>query len=337
MKIALIGYGGVGKAFINLLNNKKESLENKNIKIIVNYIIKSDGGLYSPDGIDLEEIISYENIKDHKLWSNKTSFKDIISNGDSDTIVELTPTNEVTGEPGLSYIKNALEKGMNVVTGNKGPILLKYKELKEIAEMNKVSLEIGCTTGGALPSVSTGVYGMAGADILSIEGILNGTSNFILQQMDSKDNLTYEEALKIAKQEGIAETNPKLDVNGVDTAIKMIIITNVLLNKNIKLDDVDITGITELNEKDIKEAKNSNGKIKLLGRTFYENNKFKITVKPTILHEDNLLYSVDGKNKGLVFCTDTLGDIAVIGGASGVVNAAASILRDIINLKHTNY
>lgn len=337
MKIALIGYGGVGKAFINLLNNKKESLENKNIKIIVNYIIKSDGGLYSPDGIDLEEIISYENIKDHKLWSNKTSFKDIISNGDSDTIVELTPTNEVTGEPGLSYIKNALEKGMNVVTGNKGPILLKYKELKKIAEMNKVSLEIGCTTGGALPSVSTGVYGMAGADILSIEGILNGTSNFILQQMDSKDNLTYEKALKIAKQEGIAETNPKLDVNGVDTAIKMIIITNVLLNKNIKLDDVDITGITKLNEKDIKEAKNSNGKIKLLGRTFYENNKLKITVKPTILHEDNLLYSVDGKNKGLVFCTDTLGDIAVIGGASGVVNAAASILRDIINLKHTNY
>lgn len=341
MRIALIGYGGVGKAFIKLIADKKESLKNKGIELVVNYIIKSDGGMYNSNGIDLEDVVKVNNIKKSPFWDKSLSFNNIIENNDVDTIVELTPTNKITGEPGETHMRKALENKINVVTGNKGPILLNYKELKNLATENNVALEIGCTTGGALPSINTGLYGITGADIITIEGVLNGTSNFILQQMersniDNNENLckglSYNEALVIAQKEGIAETNPALDVEGFDTAIKMIILTNVLLNKNITLDEVEIEGISKLNKEDVTNANNQNKKIKLLGKTFYEDGKVKISVKPTLIDEEHPLYNVDGRNKGITFNTDILGEITVIGGASGVINAAASVLRDIVNI-----
>lgn len=342
MRIGLIGYGGVGQAFIKLLIDKKESLRNKGIELIVNYIIKSDGGIYNPDGINLEEIIKHNDIKKSIFWNEYLSFQNIIENNDVDTIVELTQTNKITGEPGITHIRESLKNKINVVTGNKGPILLYYRELKDLSIENNVSLEIGCTTGGALPSINTGLYGITGSDIISIEGVLNGTSNFILEKMECgnkqtskrKDilGLSYDKALEIAQNEGIAEIDSTLDVEGFDTAIKMIILTNELLDQNITLDDVEIQGISKLKQLDIIKAHRKNKKIKLLGKTYYEDNKVKISVKPTWIGESHPLYNVDGKNKGITFNTDTLGEISVIGGASGLINAAASILRDIVNI-----
>ena len=342
MRIGLIGYGRVGQAFIKLIIDKKESLKNKGLELIVNYIIKSDGGIYNSTGINLEEIVEAQDIKKSIFWDECMSFKNIIENHDVDIIVELTPTNKITGEPGITHMREALKNKISVVTGNKGPILLNYRELKSLAIENNVSLEIGCTTGGALPSINTGLYGIAGSDIIKIEGILNGTSNFILKKMEesnkqnivSKENvgLSYNEALEIAQKEGIAETDPTLDVEGFDTAIKMIILTNVILDQNITLDDVEIEGISKLKKEDIIKADEENKKIKLLGKTYYKDNKVKISVKPTLISENHPLYNVDGKNKGITFDTDTLGEISVIGGASGVINAAASILRDIVNI-----
>lgn len=342
MRIGLIGYGGVGEAFIKLIEDKKESLRNKGIELIVNYIIKSDGGIYDSDGINLEEIVKCKDIKKSIFWSEYISFRNIIKNNDVDIIVELTPTNRATGEPGITHMREALKNKINVVTGNKGPILLNYRELKNLAKKNNVSLEIGCTTGGALPSINTGLYGITGSDIITIEGVLNGTSNFILKKMEEsnqqnfdrkeKVGLSYNEALEIAKKEGIAEADPTLDVEGFDTAIKMIILTNVLLDQNITLNDVEIEGISKLKQADISKAYENNKKIKLLGKTYYKDDNVKISVKPTCIDESHPLYNVDGKNKGVTFNTDTLGEISVIGGASGVINAAASILRDIVNI-----
>ena len=113
-----------------------------------------------------------------------------------------------------------MESEINVVTGNKGPIILKYKQLKEIADKNSVKLKVGCTTGGALPSINGGIYDVAGSEIKVIEGILNGTTNYILSKM-SIEKVSYEEALFQAQKDGIAEANPILDVLGYDTACKI--------------------------------------------------------------------------------------------------------------------
>lgn len=325
MNIGLIGYGGVGKAFIRLLKEK-------DIPCRVKYILKSDGGLFNSRGLDINEVIKIEaNIKEHKDWMENIKFESIIEE-EIDFLVELTPTNMKTGEPGLSYIKDGLSRGINVVTGNKGPILIDYQNLKELADRNRVSLGVGCTTGGALPSITGGTIDCAGARIEQIQGVLNGTTNYILKEMGSKE-IEYEEALKKAKELGIAETNPKMDVEGFDTAIKMIILTNVLMGEKLTLEDAQIEGITKVTVKDIKKAKQEGKKIKLLGTAFVKDGYIKIKVTPEALEEEHPLYSVEGKNKGVYYRTDTLGDITIIGGASSTRNAAAAILRDIENIK----
>lgn len=319
MKMGLIGYGSVGKALIKLIYERKLPIE-------IKYILKSDGGIFNKQGIKLDEIVD-KNIKDHSNWIDNLSFSNIIDE-EIDCLVDLTSTNIKTGEPALSFIKSALIKGINVVTGNKGPILLEYKNLKSIAEKTGAYLGIGCTVGGALPSISCGKYDAAGAKIESIKGVLNGTTNYILNAMKC-ENKTYEESLEHAKEIGIAEKDPSLDVEGYDTAIKTIILSNALMGSDLSLEDAEIEGITNVTLEDIKEAVGEGKKIKLVGQAFCNEGEIKVQVKPMKLDESSPLFFVEGKNKGVLYKTDILGDITVIGGASSPRNAAAAILRDI--------
>lgn len=331
MNIGIIGFGGVAKAFIKLVNDKKDYLSERNLDINIKYIIRKSGGIYNREGINLEELISSNFDLNIFNFKENMDINYILKNKDIDTIVELTNTNIEDGEPGLTHIKLALNNNINVVTGNKGPIVLQYKELKEIADKNKLRLEIGCTTGGALPTINVGSYDIAGSEILEIQGILNGTSNYILSEMYEK-NLSYKEILKKAIDSGIAEANYKLDVEGFDTACKILILANSLMNSNLTLNDLDIKGIDNIDIDFINKEKNKGNKIKLIGKVYKENQKIKAYVRPEVIKIDHPLYFIDGKNKGVLYKTDTLGDISIIGGESGTRNAAASILRDIINM-----
>ena len=337
MDIGLIGFGEVGQALIKLLIDKESYLlQQYNLKINVKYIIKSNGGIYNASGINLSEILKVIdeniNITCHNEWKDNLNINDIIDNNDIDTLVELTSTNIETGEPGLTHIRKSLENNINVVTGNKGPILLDYKKLKVLADNNNVELKVGCTTGGALPSINGGIYDIAGSKIQSIEGVLNGTTNYILSKM-ANDNVDYKEALLEAQRVGIAESDPSLDVLGYDTASKIIILSNVLMNSDLKLEDLKINGIEEVRLDNIEKAKVRGNKIKLIGKVYKKDNLVKGYVTPIEIDENHPLYCVDYKNKGIYYKTDTLGDISIIGGASGTMNAAASILRDIILLR----
>lgn len=319
MKVGLIGYGKVAKEFIKLVYERRLPIDFK-------YVLKSNGGVFNKDGLDIEKLINSD-IKKNKNWIDKLSFEDV-KNEDIDYLIELTSTNIETGEPALSFIKTALSKGINVVTGNKGPILLEYKNLKAISEGNGAYLGIGCTVGGALPSISLGEYGAAGAEIKEIQGVLNGTTNYILNAMRC-ENKSYEESLKHAQDIGIAEKNPYLDVEGYDTAIKTIILSNALMGSNLTLKDAEIEGITSVSLEDIKRVNERRKKIKLIGQAIKENGKVKVRVSPMEVDEDSPLFFIEGKNKGVFYKTDILGDITVIGGASSPKNAAASVLRDI--------
>jgi homoserine dehydrogenase len=186
----------------------------------------------------------------------------MLQNRDVDVVIEMTPTNKETGEPGMTHIKKSLENGINVITANKGPILLAYKQLKNTAIKNGVQLGIGCTTGGALPSINGGIMDLAGANIQSIEGVLNGTTNFILNEME-QSGVTYQEALKKAQNLGIAETNPVMDVDGWDTASKLLILTNVLMNEDKHLEDISVEGITDITPQEVKNCLAEGKKYKL--------------------------------------------------------------------------
>jgi homoserine dehydrogenase len=336
MRVAVIGYGGVGKAFIALIANKLANLHNDGYDFQINYILNSTGGIYNPEGISCTDVIHFsnsgENIVNYpKGGSSELDFDTLLKNNNVDVLIEVTPTNKDTGGAGMVHIREALKKGIHVITANKGPIILAYNELHKIAVKNNVQLAIGCTTGGALPAINAGMFDMAGSEILSIEGILNGTTNFILKEMED-NSLTYDEALKKAQELGIAETDPTLDVEGFDTASKLLILTNVLMHQCKTLKDITIDGITGITPQDIKSAKDENKKYKLMARALKFNEDLIMTVKLEKLSLGHDLCNVDGKNKAVRFTSDTLGDLTIIGGASGVTPAAASILRDLINI-----
>ena len=306
MNIAIIGCGGVGNALLKLLERQRDLLEKEHLYINVRHIIGR--------GDDTAPALA-----DPKL----------------DAAVILTPTNKDNGQPGLDYARAFLSAGKHVVTADKGLIIHGYKELRDLAEAQGVRLALGCTTGGALPSVNAGIFDMAGSSILSIEGVLNGTTNFILDEMEAF-GCEYAEALVKAQRDGIAETDPTLDVEGWDTAGKLLILAKVLLDENVALDDIEVEGITGLTAADIKAATEAGCRYKLVGRAaFDDSGKLKLTVRPEQIPADHLLYTVSGKNKAVRYVSDALGELVIMGGASGTTPAAASVLRDLVNI-HRN-
>ncbi|MCG8502366.1 MAG: homoserine dehydrogenase [Firmicutes bacterium] len=335
MKLALIGCGNVGKALIDLLAMKKDYLIARKISLTLCCVLDSKGGIYDDSGIDwgsLSKHLERQSLGTHKQYAaGGEEIHRIIQNMNIDTAVVATPTNKQTGEPGLTYIKALLKRGINVVTADKGPILLAYHALYQMALAHNAKLCIGCTTGGALPSVNAGLIDLAGADIYKIQGILNGTTNFILDEME-KHSISYEKALEKAQHLGIAETDPSLDVEGWDTAVKLLILTNVLMGSHKTLEDISVQGITGLTVADIIEARKKGEKFKLIGSAVKEDNAIRMRVGLEAIDNSNAFYRVDGKDKAVTYCSDTLGELTIIGGASGVIPAAASLLRDIINL-----
>lgn len=323
MRIALIGFGGVGKAFTRLLEEKKEELNRKNISISLTYIIRSQGGVYDPLGITNSSSL---------IFNPAITFQSLIKRRDVDLLVEATPTNKETGEPGLTHIAEALNSGIHVVTANKGPVLLAYRDLYVMAKRNHVQFAIGCTTGGALPVINAGLFDMAGASISSIEGILNGTSNFIFQEMEL-NGTSYLDALKKAQGMGIAETDSTLDVEGWDTAIKLLILVNVLMGENKKLSDICVEGITTISAGKIQEVRRDGKRTKLIGKARKTGNDVILSVQSETIDSSHPLYGVNGTNKAVRFISDSLGELTIIGGASGTTSAAASLLRDIINIQ----
>ena len=340
MRIAVFGYGGVGRALIRLIESKRQFFEKYGFAIKVSYVVEYYGGIYDADGIDLQELVKFseteKDITKFRGGSSAINIDTVASKRDVDLAGIMTPTNKETGEPGLGFIRKLLKAGIDVVTSDKGPVLLAYDELKQLAADNGKQFGIGCTTGGALPTINGGMIDMAGAEITSIEGVLNGTTNFILKDME-ENGCGYQEALRKAQEAGIAETNPTLDVEGYDTATKLLILTNVHMGISKSIDDIKIEGITALTQEDIKKAAEKGEKYRLIGRSAIgEDGEVNISVAPERVDSSSPFYGVEGKNKAVRYISDVLGDLTIIGGASGTTPAAASIMRDIINI-HRGY
>jgi len=321
MRIAIIGFGNVGRAFVKLLHDKEELLKSKGISLEIISITNSQGGIFDYNGLSkavIRSLLTNDLSKKQTDFSKEYDLDYIIENGHIDTAILLTPTNKENGEPGLTYAKKLLNSKVNVVSGDKGPALFNFTELRELSKKSKCNFTIGCTTGGALPSINVGYFDICGSSILSMKGILNGTSNFILTEMEKRD-INFETALIQAQDLGIAEKSPQMDIEGYDTAIKLVIIYNALTNSKTL--------------EEIQQGRSLGYKYKLIGKIDNFSTNAKLSVSLEKVYMDNQIYNIDGRNKGILFSTDTLGDITVIGGASDPIAAAASLLRDIVNIE----
>jgi homoserine dehydrogenase len=308
--------------------------KNYGIKPRVVACIDSKGIAHSQTGLDLERVL---NVKEKygevgKYSESIFNTDNYIENIDAEVLLELTPTNLTTAEPGLSHIISGLRTKKNVITVNKGPLALSFSSLVELSEYNNVMLRFSGTVGGGTPVLDFAKHCLKGDRITSFTGILNGTTNYILTKM--ANGLHFSEALQDAKEKGYAETNPILDIDGDDAAAKLVIMANWIMGYKVTLKDVDKTGITNIKQEEIIKATREGKSLKLIATC----DKEQLFVKPIPICKDDPI-CVNGTLNAVTFQSEHSGAQTIIGKGAGGVETASSVLRDLIEIKEnfTNY
>jgi homoserine dehydrogenase len=336
-KLAFIGYGTVGQGLTEILLEKKDMLEKKYdftwTIVAISDIMK--GSVYDEKGLDMNKILDLvkngKKIDEYsdgvKGWDSLKTIKDT----NADTIVEVTFTDVKTGEPAITHIKSALEAGKNVVSTNKGPIVKQVLDLLKIAEKNKVYYSFEGVVLAGTPALNLAQYTLAGNNIKGFKGILNGTTNYILTRME--EGMSYNDALKKAQELGYAEADPTGDVEGLDALGKVVILTNVVLGKNITWQDVERKGITEITISDVEKAKNEGKRWKLIGSSEIQTDgTIKARVMPEKIPFNDPLAGINEATNALTFFTDELGSVTIVGPGAGKRETGFSLLIDLINI-----
>jgi homoserine dehydrogenase len=336
VRLALIGLGNVGKAFLQLMIEKEDLLSQRyGVRLILVAAADSSGGVLDTDGIDPAALLT------HKLSGKGAGMyrggekglpaAELVSRAEAELLLEASPVNLETAEPGLSCVRTAIIKGMGVVLANKAPLVKAFGELTQAAERAGTGFLYSATVCGALPVVNVGRRDLAGCDIRGVRGIFNSTSNSILEAMGRGG--TYAKALKQAQIDGIAEADPTLDVEGWDTANKLVIIANSILGMPATLRDVDpVTGIASITPEQIIEAAGHGKVIKLIATAERRGAAYRLSVEPKWLPKDDFLANVSGWEMGIVFDTDIMGLQQHKVDERGPVPTAGAMLRDVINL-----
>ena len=336
VRILLSGFGWVGRHFVGLVAERGAELRARyGVELAIGGAIDSRGGAVAPEGggLPLDALAAYaDDLSAFPHWGRLGyTTLDALQAGEWRTLVEATPTDLETGGPARQHLETALDRGVDVVTATKGPLVVDFAGLRERARAGGARLKFGAAVAAALPTFDVAEVALAGTRIEEFAGILNGTTNFILGRM-AETGRPYQHALAEAQARGIAEPDPALDVSGRDTAAKLVILANALYDSGLRLDEVGVTGITDVAPIEAMAARASGGALKLVGRCRREGGRIVAAVAPEHLAGDDLLSRVDGAEKGIVFQTDTMGRLFVSGGKSDPRGAAAALLRDVLNL-----
>jgi homoserine dehydrogenase len=337
-RLALIGFGNVGQGFAEILRDRSADLAQRfGVEFqIVAAVTKRPGGVndsaYAPGGLDPAALLAAVNTPGG-LASLSVSERDweplrLIRESNADIVVEVSPTDLQTGEPATTHIRAALEAGKHVVTTNKGPVALHYAELSALARAQGKELGVEGTVMSGTPVLRLGRELLSAAGIFRLQGILNGTTNYILTQMEA--GAGYADALAEAQARGYAETDPTGDVEGHDAAGKVVILANLFLGAALAVDQVDRQGITGLTSADIAAARAAGERWKLIGRLEWHDGQVKASVRPTRLPLAHPLAGVSGATNALTFSTSLLGEVTLVGAGAGRVETGFAILGDLL-------
>lgn len=314
VNIGLIGFGNIGSGVVKILRDKKSLLSEKtgldiNIKKICD-----------------QDITSKRNVSVDKALLTRNP-KEIIEDPQIDILVEL-----IGGvHPAREFISEAIKKGKNIVTANKALLALHGQELFSEAVDKGKNIYFEASVGAGIPIIKSLREGLVANKFNSILGILNGTSNYILSSM-SKNGKTFNEALKEAKEKGFAEKDPTLDIEGMDSAHKLILLTYLAFGRLVSIKDVFVEGISHISLADVNYAKELGFEIKLLAIAQREGDGLEVRVHPTLVPEDHLLASVDSMFNAIYVEGDLAGDLLFYGPGAGQLSAASAVVSDIVDL-----
>ena len=330
MKIILCGFGVVGQSLVKLFESRSEDLYAEyGLKPRIVGVFDSKGSAVDKSGLKLDRLIEvkkkFGTVKNYADTKNNMSGIDMIKNLDADVVIETTASNYKDAEPGMTHITTAMKRGMHVISVNKGPLALAFPSLLELATYNQVIFKFSGTVGGGTPILDYAKNSLRGERIISFSGILNGTTNYILTNM--ANGLSFDFALKDAKDKGYVEADESLDLDGLDAAAKLVILANWIMDMKVTMPDINCKGIRNVTTDDIKKARKNNCAIKLIASCNKD-----LTVEPKEVSVDDPL-CVNGTLNAIAFTSEHSGTQTIIGKGAGGMETASSILRDLLDIR----
>jgi homoserine dehydrogenase len=338
VRLLLIGLGNLGRRFCDILVEKGPQLETDfGLRLLLVGAADSRGSAYDAGGLDPAQISAIKQaggtVADYPgVGSTGESGADLVARRDADVLCEASPVNlDQRGEPGLTHIRTALRRGLHVATPNKGPLVVAYQELHQLAAENGVQLRFDGTVAGGLPALYLGQRDLRGATVHRIEAVPNLVTGYILELLG--DGLSWEKAIERAREEGALEADPSFDLEGWDAAAKLVILVNAVMDIPAKIEDVDRTGITGVGMGDIREARGAGRVYKLLATAERKpRNRVEMQVAPILMPTRHFLASLGRKQMGVVYHTDIYGTISAVIDEPTPVPSAATMLRDILDI-----
>lgn len=323
VNVAICGFGRIGQQIAELLLNRSTYYKQKyQIDARLVGVCNSSSGLIDQDGLQVAK------------WIDKTQYQaglteqKFLEQVQADVIIETGPSDYVTGGKGLFYLNYALTHNMNAIAVSKGALVVEGKKLINLAHQHHQKLFFSGATAAALPTVDLFEYNLAGCQILEIEGVFTGTTNFILNDM-LQHECTFAESLEKAQAKGIAEPNSSFDVDGWDTAAKITILANTVLGADIKIQDIPRQGISHVTADHIRDWKKEDLIPRLVGFIHIENQQIQTGVELRLVPTNHPFAHLQGSNKCIRVLTQEMGELVVSGGASAPLATAAAALKDL--------
>jgi len=314
INVGLLGCGTVGTGVAKILIENKDLIFSRvgaflNLKRVADIDLETDRGIQFDDGVLIPDAFQ------------------VVDDPDIDIIIEMI------GGEGIAkdLILKAIQTGKPIVTANKALLAVHGNVIFKSAMEHGVDLAFEASVGGCMPIIKSLRESLAGNHIKSLAGILNGTCNYILTR-STEDGSSFENALKEAQKKGLAEADPTLDVEGIDAAHKLAILTSLAYGMEINFNDIYIEGISKITPMDIEFAGQFGYRIKLLAITKDSGNAVEARVHPTMIPFDNPLSGVNGSLNAVTISGDAIGDMMLYGFGAGRMPTASAVVGDVIDI-----
>lgn len=326
-RLALIGFGNVGREFVRLLIAKNEILQNEfqiawNLTGVASRRI---GWIADPDGIDPAAAVG------GRLPQPKTAqpatVREWLAATKADVLLEASSLERHTGQPAIDHIRAALESGAHAISANKGPVVHAYRELRDLAKKHGRKFFFESAVMDGTPIFSMFPHSLPAVELHGFRGILNSTTNVVLTEMEK--GATLQAAVKRAQEIGVAETDPSDDLDGWDAAVKVTALALVLMGADIKLSDVRREGIRSLTSEMVQAARSEGMRYKLICRAERTSHGIRACVSPQKLPASDPLAQLEGTTSAIRFDMDVFG-LSIIEHKPGVIATAYGLLADFI-------
>ncbi len=316
LRVSLIGYGHVGRAFARLLESRRSVFPFR----IVGIHTAHHGTAYDGRGLPLSP----------EFGPAAASVDEFLDRSQPEVVIEITTLNPTDGEPAISHIRSAFARGLHVITANKGPVAHAYRSLRTEARSRQIEFRFESTVMDGTPVFNQVRNNLPGVKVLGFVGVLNSTSKVVLSAMEQ--GFSREDGIRKAQEMGVAEADPSYDLDGWDLAAKAAALANVLMDADMTPQQVERKGIGELTTQDVQAAAAAGQAIVLITRGNRLADGVRLGVQPELVNRGELLANVKGTSNLLLLETDLMGTLGALSVDPGVEQTAYGLFADLVDI-----